>query len=222
MGSAFTLTPDTSKTDLTTTATTATATTITRTNIGGTAGTGIIIGTITIAIMIATTTGIDSSRFSLPTKELLEGTIMKSLLSVIALAFGALTFQSCEVYPNGTSRGYYDGGYYGGDGYYDGGYYSGGDYGPTVVVSSGYREHHHGDGYSNEYYDRENNHINRNDHVNGNANVNRNVNANRNVQVNRNVNANRNGNGNRNVNTNRNVHPNRNVHVNRDENAGHQ
>src|ERR1700737_405821 len=126
---------------------------------------------------------------------------MKSLLSVLVLAFGALTFQSCEVYPNGTSRGYndggyYGGGYYGGGGYYDGGYYGGGDYGPTVVVSSGYREHHHGDGYNNEYYDRENNHINRNDHVNGNANVNRNVN------------------GNRNVNTNRYVHPNRNVHVN--------
>ena len=39
---------------------------------------------------------------------------MKSLLSVLALAFGALTFQSCEVYPTGTSRTYYDGGgYYG-------------------------------------------------------------------------------------------------------------
>ncbi len=48
---------------------------------------------------------------------------MKSLLSVLALAFGALTFQSCEVYPTGTSRGYYDGGYYGGG--YDGGYYGG-------------------------------------------------------------------------------------------------
>ena len=96
---------------------------------------------------------------------------MKSLLSVLALAFGALTFQSCEDYPNGASRGYYhsgyyDGGYYGGD-RYDGGYYGGGDYGPTVVVSSGDRERHHGDGYSNEYYDRENDHVNRNDHVNG-------------------------------------------------------
>src|ERR1700720_1330689 len=88
---------------------------------------------------------------------------MKSFLSVLALAFGALTFQSCEDYPNGASRGYYhggyygggyggdhygggyyDSGYYGGGGYYDGGYYGGGDYGPTVVVSSGYREHHHG------------------------------------------------------------------------------
>jgi hypothetical protein len=34
---------------------------------------------------------------------------MKSLLSVLALGFGALTFQSCEVYPNGTSRGHYEG-----------------------------------------------------------------------------------------------------------------
>ena len=88
---------------------------------------------------------------------------MKSLLSVLALAFGALAFQSCEDYPNGASRGYYHGGYYdggyGGDrygggyyagggyyddgGYYGGGYYGGGDYGPTVVVSSGDREHHH-------------------------------------------------------------------------------
>src|SRR5580704_16504083 len=113
------------------------------------------------------------------------------MLSVLALAFGALTFQSCEDYPNGASRGYYHGGYY------DGGYYGGGDYGPTVVVSSGDRERHHGDGYSNEYYDRENGHVNRNDQVNGKANTNRNVNVNRNV------------------NTNRNVHPNRNVRVNR-------
>ncbi len=60
MDSAFTLTPDTSKTDLTTTATTATATTITQTNIGGTAGTGIIIATITIEIMIETTIGIEA------------------------------------------------------------------------------------------------------------------------------------------------------------------
>jgi hypothetical protein len=72
------------------------------------------------------------------------------------LALGALTFQSCEVYPNGTSRGYYDLGYYGGGGYY------GGDYAPTVIVSSGDREHHHGYGCSNEYYDRENDHVNRN------------------------------------------------------------
>jgi hypothetical protein len=81
---------------------------------------------------------------------------MKSLLSVLALAFGALTFQSCEDYPNGASRGYYHGGYYGngyggdryGGGYYDGGYYGGG-YGPTVVVSSGYREYDHGYCYNN-------------------------------------------------------------------------
>src|ERR1700720_4226004 len=84
---------------------------------------------------------------------------MKSLLSVLTLAFGALTFQSCEDYPNGASRGYYHGGYYGngyggdrygggyyagggyydGGGYYGGGGYDGGYYGPTVVVSSGYR-----------------------------------------------------------------------------------
>jgi len=63
MDSAFTLTPDTSKTDLITTAMIATATTITRMNIGGTAGTGTIIGTITIGIMTGTTTGIDASCF---------------------------------------------------------------------------------------------------------------------------------------------------------------
>jgi hypothetical protein len=59
MGSAFTLTPDTSKTDPITT--TDTATIDTRTNIGGTDGTARIIGTITIAIMIGTTTGIDAA-----------------------------------------------------------------------------------------------------------------------------------------------------------------
>jgi hypothetical protein len=41
-------------------ATTDTATTITRTNIGGSGGTGTVIGTITIEIMIATTTEIDA------------------------------------------------------------------------------------------------------------------------------------------------------------------
>ena len=60
MDFAFTLIPDTNKTDLITMATTDTATTITRTNIGGTAGTGTIIGTITIEIMIGTTTGIEA------------------------------------------------------------------------------------------------------------------------------------------------------------------
>jgi hypothetical protein len=51
MGSAFTSTPDTSKTDLTTTTGTAIATIIvTPTNIAGTAGIGTIIGTITIEI----------------------------------------------------------------------------------------------------------------------------------------------------------------------------
>ena len=52
MDSAFTLTPDTSKTDLTITTLTATAIIVTRKNIGGTGGTGIIIGTISIEIMI--------------------------------------------------------------------------------------------------------------------------------------------------------------------------
>ena len=56
MGSAFTLTPDTSKTDPITTVTTDTATIVTRTNIGGTAGIGTIIGTITIEIMIGINT----------------------------------------------------------------------------------------------------------------------------------------------------------------------
>src|SRR5271165_7309303 len=100
---------------------------------------------------------------------------MKSLLPVLALAFGALTFQSCEVYPTGTSRGYYDGGYYGGGydgGYYGDSYYGGGGYGPTVVVSSGYRNYHHGYGYSSGYYDRENVHVNRNVHANRNLHVN--------------------------------------------------
>jgi hypothetical protein len=111
---------------------------------------------------------------------------MKTMLSVLALASGAMAFQSCENYPNGASRGYYHGGYYGngdhygggyyaGGGYYDGGGYYGGDYydggyGSTVVVSSGDREHHH-DGYSNGYYERDNDHVNRN------------VQANRNVQL---------------------------------------
>ena len=63
MGFAFTLAPDTSQTDLTTTATTATATTVTRMNIGGIAGTGTIIGTITIEIMIGTATEINAPRF---------------------------------------------------------------------------------------------------------------------------------------------------------------
>jgi hypothetical protein len=58
-GFRFTLIRDTSKTDLTITATTPTGTIDTRTNIGGTdgsGGTGGIIGTIMIAIMI----GIDA------------------------------------------------------------------------------------------------------------------------------------------------------------------
>ena len=130
---------------------------------------------------------------------------MKSLLSLLALAFGALTFQSCEDYPNGASRGSYHGGYYGGgygrDHYASTGYYGDAGYGPTVIVSSGDRsEHHHGDGYNNEYYGRENDHGN----VNRNSQVNRNVNANGTV----------NANANRNVRTNQNVHGNPKVHAN--------
>jgi hypothetical protein len=64
MGFASTLTPATTKTDLFTTVTTATVTIVTRMNIGGIAGSGTIIGTITIEIMIAATTGIDVSLFS--------------------------------------------------------------------------------------------------------------------------------------------------------------
>src|SRR6266403_405802 len=99
---------------------------------------------------------------------------MKSILAVLALALGALTFQSCEEYPNGASRGYYHGGYYAGgyggdhydrsyydagyydrgysgDGYYDRGYSGDGYYGGSgVIVPPGDGEHHHGDGYSNE------------------------------------------------------------------------
>ena len=99
---------------------------------------------------------------------------MKSILSVLALAFGALTFQSCEDYPSGASRGYYHGGYYGGtgydpgytdSGYYGGGYYDGGYYGGGgIVVSSGDREHYHGHGYPNGYYDRGNDHHQRDAH----------------------------------------------------------
>ena len=62
MGSAFTLAPDTSKTDLTTTTGTAIASIATSMNIGGI---GTIIGTITIEIMTGITTGIDASRDSL-------------------------------------------------------------------------------------------------------------------------------------------------------------
>jgi hypothetical protein len=60
MDSAFTLTPDTNKTDLITTAMIAIAITTTRMNTAGTNGTGTIIGTITIGIMTGTTTGIDA------------------------------------------------------------------------------------------------------------------------------------------------------------------
>jgi hypothetical protein len=112
---------------------------------------------------------------------------MKFLFSVLALTIGTLTFQSCEVYPNGTSRGYNQGGYYAGDHYGDG-YYGGGG----VVVSSGDRQYDHGYGYNNRYYSGENAHVNRN--VNGNQNVhaNRNAHVNRNVHVSRNVSGNRN------------------------------
>jgi hypothetical protein len=59
MGFGFTLAPDTHNTDLITMVTTDTATTVTRTNIGGTSGSGTIIGTITIEITNGTTTGIE-------------------------------------------------------------------------------------------------------------------------------------------------------------------
>jgi hypothetical protein len=59
MGFGFTLAPDTHNTDLITMVTTDTATTVTRTNIGGSGGTGTIIGTITIEIINGTTTGIE-------------------------------------------------------------------------------------------------------------------------------------------------------------------
>jgi hypothetical protein len=76
MDSAFTLTPDTSKTDLTITTLTATAIIVTRTNI---AGTGTIIGTITIEIMIGTTTGIDFSRVFSRIRNFLDVIVGKSL-----------------------------------------------------------------------------------------------------------------------------------------------
>jgi hypothetical protein len=71
MGFAFTLTPATNKTDLTITKVTAIATTITQTSIGGT---GTIIGTITIEIMIGTTTEINAARFCRP-KDVFKGTV---------------------------------------------------------------------------------------------------------------------------------------------------
>ena len=76
MGSAFTLTPDISKTYLTITTLTATAIIVTRTNI---AGTGTIIGTITIEIMIGTTTGIDFSRVFSRIRNFLDVIVGKSL-----------------------------------------------------------------------------------------------------------------------------------------------
>ena len=160
MGFAFILVPDTHNTDLITTVTTDITITVTRANI---VGTGTIIGTITIEQRL---------RPGLRTYEI--------NISVLALAFGALTFQSCEEYPNGASRGYYHGGYYGGGyggehydgGYYDDGYYGGGGHGPTVVVSSGGREYHHRDGYNNGYYSGEN------IHHNGDAHGHRNVDPN--------------------------------------------
>jgi hypothetical protein len=60
MGFGFTLAPDTHNTDLITMVTTDTTITVTRTNIGGSGGTGTIIGTITIENMIETTTGIET------------------------------------------------------------------------------------------------------------------------------------------------------------------
>jgi hypothetical protein len=63
MGFAFTLAPDTHNTDLITMVATDTATTVTRTNIGGSGGTGTIMGTATIETITGTTTGIDLLRF---------------------------------------------------------------------------------------------------------------------------------------------------------------
>ena len=60
MGSAFTLAPDTHNTDLIIMVTTDIATTVTRTNIGGSGGTGTIIGTITTETTTETTTGIEA------------------------------------------------------------------------------------------------------------------------------------------------------------------
>jgi hypothetical protein len=76
MGSAFTLTPDTSKTDLTITTLTATAIIVTGKNI---VGTGTIIGTTTIEIMIGTTTGIDFSRVFSRIRNFLDVIVGKSL-----------------------------------------------------------------------------------------------------------------------------------------------
>jgi hypothetical protein len=132
--------------------------------------------------------------------------------SVLALAIGALTFQSCEVYPNGTSRGYNHGGYYG-DGY-AGDHYGDGYYGGGVVVSSGYREYDHGYGYNNRYYSGENTHVNRNVNVNRTVQTNRNVNVNRNAQVNRSVHVSRNAHGNPSVHANPNAHGKPKVHGN--------
>lgn len=107
---------------------------------------------------------------------------MKTLFSVLALGLSALSFQSCEVYPNRTSGGYYSGG----------GYYDGGGYGPTVVVSSGSRDYDHGYRYSNGYYSAERDNVHGSAQVNRNAQVNRSAQVNRNAQVKRSTQAKRN------------------------------
>lgn len=136
---------------------------------------------------------------------------MRTLFFVLVLSFGALIFQSCEVYPNTTSGGYYGRGYYNGDysdgdyygygyqpgGYYNGdysdrgyygyragGYYDGGGYGPTVVVTPGYRDYDHGYRDSNRYYGGESANVNRNVHGNRNAEVSRKAQVGRKAQVN--------------------------------------
>jgi hypothetical protein len=137
---------------------------------------------------------------------------MRTLFFVLVLGFGALIFQSCEVYPNTTSgyygHGYYNGdysdrdyygygyqpgGYYNGDypdrgyygyGYQPGGYYGGGGYGPTVVVTPGYRDYDHGYRDSNRYYGGESDNSSRNVHANRNAEVNRKAQVKRKVQAN--------------------------------------
>jgi hypothetical protein len=66
---------------------------------------------------------------------------VKTLFYVLPLVVVGLALQSCEVYPNGTSAGYYGGGYHG-NGYYGNGYYGTGYYG-TGYYGTGY----YGTGY---------------------------------------------------------------------------
>jgi hypothetical protein len=112
---------------------------------------------------------------------------MRTLFSVLVLSLGALTFQSCEVYPNGAYAGYSGSGYYNGGysdrRYYGDGYYGSG-YGPTVAISSEYRDYDHGYRASNRYYGGGSDTVNRNVYGNRNGEVHRNAQVNRNVRVN--------------------------------------